>query len=288
MATLEALTKAYRAKKAEAAKLRKKGQNTLKETLSIKRRSSSGLASIERKKESLSRQIAHVSQLLTQHRAQKDSISRLRMATEERLKQELDLQDNARQQIDFGAPEGRAEAEERLKYSEQKIADLKAGMKEREAAESRLDIQIRDLEKEKAKLDLQVRKQGHIKPELVRQLKTSAQAESVLRPRVQSLIRREEQAAKALHTIEKKLAAAVAQRKKAARRKAAKKAKRKPAKKAKRKAAKRRPARKARAKTRASRARTARRPKKKASRKRVAKRRPSRTAKKRASKSRRR
>lgn len=233
MASLEALTKSYRAKKAEVAKLRRKSETTLKETLSMKRRSSSGLASIERRKESLARELAHVGQLLTQHRAQKESIARLKTVTEERLRQEQDAQDVTRQQIDFGSPDDKASAQERLRHADEKIEELRAGLKEREAAEARLGKQISDLEKVKSRLDLTMRKQTHAKPALVEQLKSSAKAEEVLRPRVQSLIKREEQAARTLQSIEKRLAESNAKRRKAkkkARRKAPKrKAARKPA-----------------------------------------------------------
>ncbi|MDE1766971.1 MAG: hypothetical protein KGI27_11990 [Thaumarchaeota archaeon] len=215
MASLEALAKSYRVKKAEVAKLRRRSENNLKKTLSLKRRSSSGLVSIERKKESLARQISHVAQMLNQHHAQKESIARLKIAAEERLKREQDMQDSTRQQIDYGASEEKSAAQERLRFIDEKIAELHAGMKEREAAEARLGKQIVDLEKEKARLDAQLRKQAHAKPGLVEQLKLSEKAESILRPRVQSLIKREAFAAKTLQSMEQKLAKILAQRRNA-------------------------------------------------------------------------
>ena len=243
MASLESLTKSYRAKKAEVAKLRRKSQDNLKATLSLKRRSSSGLASIERKKESLSRQASHVAQMLNQYRAQRESIARLKIAAEERLRREQDTQDSIKQQIDYGAPEEKASAQERLRFVNEKITELHAEMKEREAAEGRLEKQISDLEKEKSRLDSQLKKQTHAKPGLVEQLKSSEKAVSILRPRVESLIKREVTAMKALQSMEKKLAEALAKRRAAMRKAAAKKA-------ARRKAAKRKAAKKAKTRTR--------------------------------------
>ena len=294
MASLEALTKSYRAKKAEVAKLRRKSENNLKETLSLKRRSSSGLASLERKKDTLARQISHVAQLLNQYHAQKESIARLKIASEERLKHELDAQDSIKQQIDYGAPEEKASAQERLKFIDEKIAELRSGMKEREAGEARLERQIVDLEKEKTRLDSQLKKQVHVKPVLVQQLKSSEKAVSVLKPRVQSLIKREEQTAKTLHSIEKKLAESLEQKRKARRklqRAKRKLAKRKAARKAKTRASRKKTTRKAKSRTR-TKTRTARRKatKKKMTRKKTTKRRTTkrRTARKaRRSKSRR-
>jgi len=243
MASLESLTKSYRAKKAEVAKLRKKSQDNLKATLSLKRRSSSGLASIERKKEWISRQVSHVAQMLNQYRAQRESIARLKIAAEERLRREQDTQDSTKQQIDYGAPEEKAAAQERLHFTNEKITELHAEMKEREAAEGRLEKQISDLEKEKARLDSQLKKQTHAKPGLVEQLKSSEKAVSVLRPRVESLIKREATAIKTLHNVEKKLAEVIAKRRAAKRKAAAKKA-------SGRKAAKRKAAKRARTRTR--------------------------------------
>ncbi|MGI0086474.1 MAG: hypothetical protein ACREBI_00730 [Nitrosotalea sp.] len=217
MASLETLTKSYTVKKIEVAKLRRKTENNLKEALSKKRRSSSGLASLVRKNESLGRQIGHVAQLLNQYKAQKESISRLKIAAEERLRHEQDAQDGAKQQSEYGGPEEKVTAQERLKFIGEKIIELHAQLKERELAEDRLVKQIEGLQKEKAKLDLQLRKQVHAKPGLLEQLKSSEKAELVLRPRVQSLIKREAQTTKTLQSMKKRLEEVMAQRRKAAR-----------------------------------------------------------------------
>ena len=267
MASLETLTKSYKMKKMEVAKLRRKSENNLKEVLSTKRRSSSGLASLARRNESLSRQIGHVAQLLNQHLAQKESISRLKIAAEERLKHEQDAQDSAKQQSEYGGPEEKASAQERLKFIGEKIIELHAQLKEREVAEDRLAKQIESLQKEKVKLDSQLRKQAHARPGLLEQLKSSEKAELVLRPRVQSLIKREAQTTKALQSMEKRLEEIMAQRRKSARK--AKKKSRKPKVK-KRRAAKTKTKKSIGKKTRRAKTRT--KVKRKVTRKKVAKR----------------
>jgi len=268
MASLETLTKSYKMKKMEVAKLRRKSENNLKEVLSTKRRSSSGLASLARRNESLSRQIGHVAQLLNQHLAQKESISRLKIAAEERLKHEQDAQDSAKQQSEYGGPEEKASAQERLKFIGEKIIELHAQLKEREAVEDRLAKQIESLQKEKVKLDSQLRKQTHARPGLLEQLKSSEKAELVLRPRVQSLIKREAQTTKALQSMEKRLEEIMAQRRKSARK--AKKKSRKPKVK-KRRAAKTKTKKSIGKKTRRAKTRT-KKAKRKVTRKKVAKR----------------
>ncbi len=241
MTSLAAIAKSYKTKKAEVTKLRRKGQNKLKEVLSQKRRSSSGLASLERKKEATARQRDHVIQLLTQSLAQRESLSRLKAAAEERLRQEQDAKDQSKQQSEYGGPEEKAASVERLKLIDDKISELRAQIRERESAEARLVSTIENYEKEKAQLDKKLRKQIHEKPSLVEQLRTSTKAEATLRPRVQSLVKREAQAGKTLVVMQRKLA--LVQKKlaqlAAKRRKAKRKAKRK-VRKAKQKIAKRR------------------------------------------------
>jgi len=115
MTSLAAIAKSYKTKKAEVTKLRRKGQNKLKEVLSQKRRSSSGLAFLERKKEATARQRDHVIQLLTQSLAQRESLARLKAAAEERLRQEQDVKDQTKQRSEYGGSEEKAAAVERLK-----------------------------------------------------------------------------------------------------------------------------------------------------------------------------
>ncbi len=241
MASLATIAKSYKTKKAQVTKLRRKGQNKLKEVLSQKRRSSSGLASLERKKEATARQRYHVIQLLTQSLAQRESLARLKTAAEERLRQEQDAKDQTKQQSEYGGPEEKTASVERLKLIDDKISELRAQIRERESAEARLVSTIENYEKEKAQLDKKLRKQIHEKPSLVEQLKTSIKAEATLRPRVQSLVKREAQAGKTLTVMQRKLA--LVQKRlaqlAAKRRKDKRKAKRK-VRKAKRKIAKRR------------------------------------------------
>ena len=237
MASLVAVANSYRMKRAQVTKLRRKDQNKLKEVLSQKRRLSSGLASLERKREATSRYRDHIIQLLNQTLAQRDSLGRLETAAEERLRQEQDAKDQLKQQSDYGGPDEKAAAVERLKLIDDKISELRAEIKEREAAEARLVNTIENYQREKTKLDQKLRKEIHAKPALIEQLKTSTKAESTLRPRVLSLVKREAQVGKTLVLMQKKLAQ-LAEKRRKTKRKAKKKAKTK-ARKAKHKIVKR-------------------------------------------------
>ena len=224
MASLEALSKSYSIKKAQVSKLRKQVENKLKDAISKKRRSSSGLVALEKKKEELTRAKDHAMQVLNQHLSQKASIERLKIAAEERLKQEQDAKDEVKQQSEYGAPEEKASAVQRLKYLDEKIAELHAELKERESNQVRLEKEIGLSEKEKAKVEELLKKQNHAKPALLEQLKVGTKEEAALRPRFESLQKIESQVSNALTQVHKKLAiiAAMKRKRMAAKRKPAK------------------------------------------------------------------
>jgi chromosome segregation ATPase len=214
MASLEALSKSYGLKKAEVSKLRKQVENKLKEAISKKRRSSSGLAALEKKKEDLTRAKDHIVQVLNQHLSQKASIERLKIAADERLKHEENAKDEAKQQSEYGAPEEKVNAVQRLKYIDEKIAELHAELKERESNQVRLEKEIESTEKEKERIEEQLKKQIHAKPALVEQLKVGTKEEAALRPKFESLQKIESQVSKALSIVQKNLAVIAAQKRK--------------------------------------------------------------------------
>jgi hypothetical protein len=284
MTSLSDLVKSYKNKKIEATKRRRHAENKLKSVISLKRRSSSGLTSLERRKENTTSKKGDIAQILNQYLAQRDSIQRLKISAEERLRQEQEARDQSQQQSEYAEPEERARALERLKITDDKIAELESEIKQRNHGEERLVKIIADLEKQKTKNDIELRNQSHSKPSLLVQLKSSTKEEERLRSHVQSLIKREDKAksdlAKIIQRLE--LAKAAKRRTDAKRRTEAKRrkaAKRKAQRKA---AAKRRKAAK-RSKTRAKKAPKRKAPKRKAPKrkapKRKAKRKPSKKSK---------
>ena len=266
MTSLSNLARSFKNKKTDATKRRRQVENKLKSVLSLKRRSSSGLSSLERRKEDSIRKKEEIAQLLNQHLAQRDSIKRLKISAEERLRQEQEARDQVQQQSEYSEPAERTSALERLKMIDDKIGELESEIKQRSLAENRLVKTIADLEKQKTRIDTEIRKQSHSKPLLLEQLKSSTKTESSLRPRVQSLIKLEGQASRDLSKIMQKLRLVQEARRKAQRKAAAKRAaaKRKAA--AKRAAAKRKAATKRKAKKRAK-TRTRKAAKRKAKRK---------------------
>src|SRR5256885_4556196 len=205
MTSLSDLVKSYKNKKIEATKRRRQAENKLKSVISIKRRSSSGLASLERRKENTTSKKGDIAQILNQYLAQRDSIQRLKISAEERLRQEEEARDQSQQQSEYAEPGEMANAAERLKIANDKIAELESEIKQRNHGEERLVKIIADLEKQKTKNDLELRNQSHSKPSLLEQLKSSTKEEQRLRPYIQSLIKREDKANSDLSKIIQRL-----------------------------------------------------------------------------------
>ena len=215
MTSLSDLVKSYKNKKIEATKRRRQAENKLKSVISLKRRSSSGLASLERRKENTTGKKGDIAQLLNQYLAQRDSIQRLKISAEERLRQEQEARDQAQQQSEYAESDERTRALERLKIADDKIAELESEIKQRNHSEERLVKIIADLEKQKAKNDKELRNQSHSKPSLLEQLKSSAHEEERLRPHIQSLIKQEAKARGELSKIIQRLELAKAAKRKA-------------------------------------------------------------------------
>src|SRR5579864_3370827 len=255
MTSLSDLVKSYKNKKNEATKRRRQAENKLKSVISLKRRSSSGLLSLERRKENTTSKKGDIAQLLNQYLAQRDSIRRLKISAEERLRQEQEAKDQSQQQSEYAEPEERARALERLKIADDKIAELESEIKQRIHGEERLVKIIADLEKQKSKNDMELRNQSHSKPSLLEQLKSSIHEEERLRPHVQSLIRQEAKAKTDLAKIIQRLELAKAAKRKAdAKRRAEAKRRAAAKRKAQRKAAAKRRKATKRSKTRAKKA----------------------------------
>lgn len=221
MTSLSDLVKSYKNKKIEATKRKRQAENKLKSVISLKRRSSSGLASLERRKENTTSKKGDIAQILNQYLAQRDSIQRLKISAEERLRQEQEARDQSQQQSEYAEPEERTRALERLKIADDKIAELESEIKQRNHGEERLVKIIADLEKQKTKNDVELRNQSHSRPSLLEQLKSSTKEEQRLRPFVQSLIKHEDNAKSALSKIVQRLdLAKVAKRRADAKRRA--------------------------------------------------------------------
>ena len=86
-------------KKFKSSKLRKQTSQALKSAKSLRRKSTSGINSIQRKMDKIHSELDETSIIIQQKLAQRDSINRLKDSIEERLKQEKERKKQIEQEI---------------------------------------------------------------------------------------------------------------------------------------------------------------------------------------------
>lgn len=236
LATLAKLAERLKQQKMEASKIRRQNERALKEALSLGRRSSSGLRSLERHIEHNKEELTDINAEFNQILARKESLERLAKSANERLVREHEVKDQA--EIDLAnadSDEVKDSAQYRLDGATEKIQELEAELQIREKAVKKVDQEIIDYKKSQSTTSQKIHKQAKSKPILVTQLKESKVDSEMFRKKLETSSKREESANKALAKINAKLEVMLAKKRKAAAKKAA--AKRKAA--AKKKASKR-------------------------------------------------
>ncbi len=260
MATLTRLTEKLIEKKQEVSKLRRQSQRELEKAKSLRRKSSSGLAIIEKRIGSAREQLSGVSEDLTRRLAQQESIQRLLAAAEEKLGREKQAKEQTEQEIEFAESSVEKEnAEARLRSITDRIEEIIFEMKQRKKMIPKVIDAVEDYKKSKSKISTKIQIQVHEKPELKKLITKSQKATERFTKQFLTKIKQEESAKLNLKKIQTRLEELKAKRRKLAAKRAAlkrklkaRKAKRKTARKAKRKTArkaKRKTARKAKRKT---------------------------------------
>jgi len=101
MASLHRKASQLQKQKLEAGKLKKRGEREFLKAQSIEKKSTSGLASLQRRIESTREQLGGVSNVLTQRLAQQESIQRLIAAADVRLNHEKEAKVQTEQERDI-------------------------------------------------------------------------------------------------------------------------------------------------------------------------------------------
>ncbi len=252
MASLAKLAQKLKQEKLDASKQRRLQEKMLKEAVSLARRSSSGLSSVEHRLEDSKVKLGEINAEFNHVLARKESLERLASAAQERLTQEIAAKDQAETDLQNAETEGAKQiAAERLEQIIQKIEELEEEAKQRHAAAEKLVNVIEDFKKSKTKTSHQIQKQAKTKPVLLNQIKTSTVDSERLKKRVDTASKKEQNVSRILDVVSKKLAEQLARKRRIAAKKAAAKrkaaarkadAKRKAA--SKKKGAKKQPARK--------------------------------------------
>ena len=245
MASLAKLAQKLKQEKLDASKQRRLQEKKLKETVSLGRRSSSGLSSVERRLEESKGKLGQINAEFNHVLARKESLERLALAAQERLTQEIAAKDQAETDVQNAETDGAKQiAAERLGQIIQKIQELEEEAKQRQVAAEKLVKVIEGFKKSKSQTSQQIQKQTKSRPVLLNQIKSSKVGSERLKKHVDAALKKEQNVAKVLDVVSKKLEEQLARKRKIAAKRAA--AKRKIA--AKRAATKRRLAAKKRTK----------------------------------------
>lgn len=222
LASLDKLAQKLKQEKLDAAKQRRLQEKMLKAAVSLGRRSSSGLTSIERRLEDSKGKLGEINAEFSHVLARKESLERLAAAAQERMTQEVAAKDQAETDLQNAETDGAKQiAAERLAQIVQKIQELEAETKQRQEAAENLVGVIEGFIKSKSRTSHQIQKQTKSKPLLLNQIKTSKIDSERLRKRVETAVKKEQSVGKVLDVVSKKLREQIARRRMLAKRLAA-------------------------------------------------------------------
>ncbi len=198
----------------------------LKKAVSLARRSSSGLSSVEHRLEDSKVKLGEINAEFSHVLARKESLERLASAAQEHLTKEIAAKDQAETDLQNAETEGAKQiAAERIEQIIQKITELEEEAKQRQAAADKLVKVIEGFKKSKTQTSHQIQKQTKLKPVLLNQIKVSTVDSERLRKRVDTAVKKEQNVSKILDVVSKKLAEQMARKRRIAARKAAAKRK---------------------------------------------------------------
>ncbi|MBM3896605.1 MAG: ATPase V [Thaumarchaeota archaeon] len=207
LTSLSKLANNLQKKKIEATKLRKQSEKKFDQVRKLSRKSSSGLSSLQRRLENTHEKLDDVSFHLNQRTAQQESIMRLITAAQERLKYEKDLKDQTEQELEFAnSKEEKQQIQERLQTIVDRINELTAEIRQRNAMAKKTANAIDEYKSSKSKISNQVRKQVHAKPVLLNIVKSTKKTATRLAKQLENREKREKAVKLTLEKISKTLA----------------------------------------------------------------------------------
>jgi hypothetical protein len=212
--------------KLEAIKLRRQNEREFQKIQSLAKKSTSGLASLQRRIDSSREELGGVSGVLTQKLAQQESIQRLIAAAEERLKREKDAKEQTEQELEFAdSEEEKQRSTARLRSISDRMNELIEEIKHRNKMAKKVTLGIEEFQKSKSYISSKIQKQTHSKPDLQKLIKKSKKTTQHLAKKIVSKTRQEQIAKQNLAKINKKLSELAAKRRKLAAARSSKKRK---------------------------------------------------------------
>ena len=178
-------------KKIRSAKTRNKTLRALKTVKSLRKKSTSAVNSIQRRMSKIRSELDEMSNRLQHSLAQKESIQRLKINAEQRLKQEKERKKQVEQEISSAMDEAKDQLEFTLDTISDQINEIRNEIRRRNSTAKKVDKIIEEYNTKKSRLSGQIKRALQSKPQLVKIMNKSKKNAAKLEKRLPSLIKTE-------------------------------------------------------------------------------------------------
>ena len=179
-------------KKSKSSKLRKQTSQALKSAKLLRRKSTSGINSIQRKMDKIHSELDDTSTIIQQKLAQRDSIKRLKDSVEERLKQEKERKKQIEEEISSVTGEAKKQLEFTLNTITDQVSELRKELNSRNLTAKKISESIDYYSSQKSKLSNQIKKTLESKPTLMNLVKSSKNQVTILEKKLPSIINQDQ------------------------------------------------------------------------------------------------
>jgi len=175
--------------KARTSKIRNKTIRSLKSVKSLHRKSASSINSIQHRVSKFRSELDEISSTLQHSLAQIQSLQRLKINAEERLKQEKELKKQIEQELSSATKDAKVQLEFTLVTIINRVNEIRNEIRQRNATAKKAEKIIQECNAKKSKLSTQVRRTLGSKPQLTKIMNKSKKNIVKLEKRLPSLIK---------------------------------------------------------------------------------------------------
>lgn len=178
-------------KKIRTSKIRNKTLRSLKTAKSLHRKSASTVNSIQRRVSKIRSQLDEVSNTLQHSLVQKESIQRLKINAEERLKQEKERKKQIEQELSSAANDAKDQLEFTLDTISDQINEIRNEIRQRNSTAKKVQKIIEESNTKKTRLSTQIKRALGSKPHIIKIMNKSKKNVVKLEKRLLSLMKTE-------------------------------------------------------------------------------------------------
>ncbi len=178
-------------KKTRSSKIRNKAVRSLKTARKLHRKSTSAINSIQRRVSKIHAELDDVSSALQHSLAQKESIQRLKINAEERLKQEKERKKQIEREISSATSNVRDQLEFTLDTISNQINEIRSEIRQRNSTARKVEKVIQECTTKKSKLCSQIKRATKSKPRIIKIMNESKKNVAKLEKRLPSLTKTE-------------------------------------------------------------------------------------------------